>query len=129
MDYFSSKWGTKKFVMIGYSLGAEIVPFIVNRFPDELKTESSLLFCCLLLRQLISRYILQICLESAIAIIHTKLSGRLPECRTFITLIIFRRGEKTEVPDLLTGTPVIIRKIPGDHHYNFNVHRYYRNDE
>ncbi len=37
------------------------------------------------------------------------------------TLIIFGDGEKTEFPVLLKETPVIIRKIPGDHHYKFNL--------
>jgi type IV secretory pathway VirJ component len=37
------------------------------------------------------------------------------------TLIIFGDGEKTEIPALLSGTSVIIRKIPGDHHYKFNL--------
>ncbi len=37
------------------------------------------------------------------------------------TLIIFGDGEKTEVPELLNGTSVTIKKIPGDHHYKFNL--------
>jgi hypothetical protein len=37
------------------------------------------------------------------------------------TLIIFGDGEKTPIPELLSKTPVIIRKIPGDHHYKFNL--------
>jgi type IV secretory pathway VirJ component len=37
------------------------------------------------------------------------------------TLIIYGEGEKTNVPGLLAGTSVNIRKIPGDHHYKFNV--------
>jgi type IV secretory pathway VirJ component len=37
------------------------------------------------------------------------------------TLIIFGDGEKTEIPELLSGTSVTIRKLPGDHHYKFNL--------
>jgi len=37
------------------------------------------------------------------------------------TLIIFGDGEKTEIPALLSKTSVIIKKIPGDHHYKFNL--------
>jgi hypothetical protein len=36
------------------------------------------------------------------------------------TLIIFGESEKTQFPDLLTGTGAIIKKIPGDHHYKFD---------
>jgi len=37
------------------------------------------------------------------------------------TLIIFGNGEKTDVPYLLNGKEVTIRKIPGDHHYKFDI--------
>ena len=37
------------------------------------------------------------------------------------TLIIFGEGEKTEIHELISGTSVIVRKIPGDHHYKFNL--------
>jgi type IV secretory pathway VirJ component len=37
------------------------------------------------------------------------------------TLIIFGDGEKTQIPELLNGKAVMIRKIPGDHHYKFNL--------
>jgi hypothetical protein len=37
------------------------------------------------------------------------------------TLIIIGDGEKTRVPELLTGTSVKIKKIPGDHHYKYNT--------
>ena len=37
------------------------------------------------------------------------------------TLIIFGDGEKTGIPGLLSGTSITIRKIPGDHHYKFNL--------
>jgi hypothetical protein len=37
------------------------------------------------------------------------------------TLIIFGEGEKTPIPGLLSGTSILIRKIPGDHHYKFNL--------
>jgi type IV secretory pathway VirJ component len=41
--------------------------------------------------------------------------------QTVPTLIILGEGEKSEVPELLTGTSVKIRKIPGDHHYKFDL--------
>ena len=37
MAYYAKIWKRNKFVLMGYSLGAEIVPFIVNRLPEEMK--------------------------------------------------------------------------------------------
>jgi type IV secretory pathway VirJ component len=47
--------------------------------------------------------------------------GEITKLQSIPTLIIFGEGEKTQVPDSLSGTPVIIKKIPGDHHYKFNL--------
>ncbi|HSN50364.1 MAG TPA: AcvB/VirJ family lysyl-phosphatidylglycerol hydrolase, partial [Bacteroidales bacterium] len=37
LSYYAKEWHRNKFVLIGYSLGAEIVPFIFNRLPEEMK--------------------------------------------------------------------------------------------
>jgi type IV secretory pathway VirJ component len=37
------------------------------------------------------------------------------------TLIIIGEAEKTPVPELLAGTAVKIKKIPGNHHYKNNA--------
>ena len=41
--------------------------------------------------------------------------------QNFQTLIIFGEGEKTQIPALLAGKTISIKKIPGDHHYKFNL--------
>jgi type IV secretory pathway VirJ component len=35
---FQEKWQKKKVILIGYSFGAEVVPFIYNQFPTQLKS-------------------------------------------------------------------------------------------
>jgi len=37
------------------------------------------------------------------------------------TLIIIGDEEKTQIPELLAGTAVKIKKIPGNHHYKNNT--------
>jgi hypothetical protein len=37
------------------------------------------------------------------------------------TLLIFGDGEKSKIQGLLKGSSVIIKLIPGDHHYKFNL--------
>ena len=35
MHYYRQKWGTKRFVLTGYSFGADVLPAIYNRLPAE----------------------------------------------------------------------------------------------
>ena len=39
LTYYSKKWDAQKFVLVGYSQGADSLPFMVNRLPDELKSK------------------------------------------------------------------------------------------
>ena len=43
ITYYMSAWKKNKVILIGYSFGADVLPFIVNMFPEELKSEISLL--------------------------------------------------------------------------------------
>lgn len=120
LNFYSNEWGREKFVLIGYSLGAEIVPFIVNRLPDEMKSKIE------------SAVLLSPAITTDFEIHISNMLGMGNRQNTYNTideinkmsvptLIIFGDGEKTEIPELLSKTPVIIRKIPGDHHYKFNL--------
>jgi type IV secretory pathway VirJ component len=35
MQHYRQKWGTKRFVLTGYSFGADVLPAIYNRLPEE----------------------------------------------------------------------------------------------
>ena len=47
--------------------------------------------------------------------------NEIVKMQNFQTLIIFGEGEKTQIPELLAGKTISIKKIPGDHHYKFNL--------
>jgi type IV secretory pathway VirJ component len=119
LNYYGTKWGKNKFVLIGYSLGAELVPFIVNRLPADITTSSTVL--------------LSPATTTDFEIHVTNMMGIGNRSNTYDTvseiirmhhiptLIIYGDGEKTTIPELLHGTSVVIRKIPGDHHYHSNT--------
>jgi len=120
LNFYSNEWGRDKFILIGYSLGAEIVPFIVNRLPEEIKSKVE------------SAVLLSPATTTDFEIHISNMLGMGNRQNTYNTmdeitkmsvptLIIFGDGEKTEIPELLSKTPVVIRKIPGDHHYKFNL--------
>ncbi|HEV3050363.1 MAG TPA: AcvB/VirJ family lysyl-phosphatidylglycerol hydrolase [Longimicrobium sp.] len=33
--YYGERWGREKVVLVGYSMGADVLPFLINRLPDE----------------------------------------------------------------------------------------------
>ena len=37
IDYYMKQWNKKSFIIVGYSFGASVAPFIANEFPTELK--------------------------------------------------------------------------------------------
>lgn len=41
IDRYNDKWELKKVVLIGYSMGAEVIPFVVNCMEDKYKDELS----------------------------------------------------------------------------------------
>ncbi len=39
LDYYSKAWGAEQLILIGYSTGADTLPFMVNRLPEALKSK------------------------------------------------------------------------------------------
>ena len=121
LNFYGKEWGREKFVLIGYSLGAEIVPFIVNRLPEEIKSkiESAVLLSPATTTDF------EIHISNMLGMGNRQNTyntiDEIIKMQSVPTLLIFGDGEKTEIPELLSGTSVTIRKIPGDHHYKFNL--------
>ena len=108
-------------MIIGYSLGAEIVPFVFSRLPEELKS------------RVVSLVMLSPASNTDFEIHITDMLGMGNKRNTYDVIaeisgiqktrqiIIYGVNEKTGVPDLLKQTQVEIVRIPGDHHYNKNT--------
>jgi type IV secretory pathway VirJ component len=120
LNYYSKVWRKDQYILIGYSLGAEIVPFIVNRLPAEIK--QNLLSTVLLSPDTRTDFEIHISNMLGIGNSHNEFNviDEITKMPSINKLIIFGDSETTKVPDLLAGTGVKISKIPGDHHYKFN---------
>jgi type IV secretory pathway VirJ component len=121
LNYYSNEWGREKFVLVGYSLGAEIVPFIVNRLPDDMKSRVK----SAVLMSPATSTDFEIHISNMLGMGNKNNTyntiNEIVNIKSTPTLIIFGEGEKTQIPELLAGKAVVIRKIPGDHHYKFNL--------
>jgi type IV secretory pathway VirJ component len=121
LNFYGKKWGREKYVLIGYSLGAEIVPFIVNRLPEDIKPkiESAVLLSPATTTDFEIHISNMLGMGNRQNTYNT--TDEIIKMQSTPTLIIFGEGEKTSFPELLNKTSIIIKKIPGDHHYKFNL--------
>ncbi len=121
LNYYLKEWGRDKLVLVGYSLGAEIVPFIVNRLPAGIK--SKVISVVLLSPGINTDF--EIHISNMLGMGNRQNTYNVPEeikkMEGINTVIIFGEGEDSKVPELLKGTSVKISFIPGDHHYKFNL--------
>jgi type IV secretory pathway VirJ component len=42
LDHYGRLWGKRRFLLVGYSFGADVLPFLVNRLPAELRSRVAL---------------------------------------------------------------------------------------
>jgi type IV secretory pathway VirJ component len=120
LSYYEKEMNKQNIVFIGYSLGAEIVPFIISRLPKEMLDRVKMY----VLLSPASTTDFEVHLSDRLGIASTHDTYRVVEEIKKIPWIpavcIFGSDEKTQVPELLKDTKVKIAVIPGDHHYKFD---------
>jgi type IV secretory pathway VirJ component len=120
LDYYGKKWEKKRFILIGYSFGSEIVPFIVNRLPERIKSEVE----ASVLLSPTATTDFEIHLSSMLGMGSRQntynVIDEIKKEQWGKVLVIYGKDEKSVVPKQLNGTDVKIRYIPGDHHYQYN---------
>jgi type IV secretory pathway VirJ component len=121
LRYYAQKWGRKSFVLIGYSQGAEIVPFIATRISGEMKSKT--LSVVMLSPESTTDF--EVHFSNMLGMGNSKntfdVIAEIKKIVTINTVAIFGEGEKSEVPAKLSGTTVKCRLIPGDHHYKTDL--------
>jgi type IV secretory pathway VirJ component len=104
-------------MIIGYSLGAEIVPFVLSRLPRGLK--SKVVSTVMLSPQGTTDF--EVHVTDMLGIGNKKntynVINEISQEKEIRQVIIFGDNEKTDVPRLLKGTNTQIIKVPGDHHF------------
>ena len=121
LTYYGKEWNKPGIMLIGYSQGAEIVPFVLTRLPEELKS------------RVISTVMLSPAVNTDFQVHISNMLGlgskqntynvieEISEIQRTPQIIFFGDNEKTEVPELLRDKNVKIIRIPGDHHYKSNT--------
>jgi type IV secretory pathway VirJ component len=120
LSYYGKESGKTKFLLIGYSLGAELVPFVANRLPDVIK--SNIVSVVMLSPEATTDF--EIHLSNMLGMGNKRntydVIEEITRMKDIPALCIFGEGEKSSVPGLLKNTSVKIAIIPGDHHFKSN---------
>jgi type IV secretory pathway VirJ component len=121
LSYYSKVWNKKQYLLIGYSLGSEIIPFVVNRLPVHMR--SMIVSAVLLSPENYTDF--EIHISNMLGMGNNQntynVIQEILRMTPVNTLLIFGDGEKSKLPGLLAGKPVRISIVPGDHHYKSNV--------
>lgn len=121
ITYYGREWMKDKFLIIGYSLGAEIVPFIITGLPEALKSKVAL--AVMLSPETNTDF--EIHISNMLGMGNREntylVVNEIKKMEPVPSLCIFGASEKSKIPELLNRTSVHISIIPGDHHYRFNV--------
>jgi len=117
MAYYRKNWGTKSFVLAGYSFGADILPAIYNRLPTQDKDSVALLVLIALAKSAdfeihVSGWLGQSAGEQPLAPELTQ----IPKHKIFC---IYGKEEKTETAcTSFLNSEAKILELPGGHHFD-----------
>ena len=118
--YYLQQWNRKKFILVGYSFGASVVPFIADQFPPELKE---------LLNGIYSlspdeKADFEIHITDMLGIGSTEddhnVQEEIRKLKQIMTVCIFGEEEPVALHTLFKDAGAKIITIPGNHHYNNN---------
>jgi type IV secretory pathway VirJ component len=121
LNYYGKEWGKNRFIIIGYSQGAEIVPFLLTRFPDHLKAR--VLSAVMLSPETTTDFEIHITNMLGLGSRQNTYNvideiRKMPETNA---ICIYGSNEKTSMPELLKASSAKVVFIPGDHHYKSNT--------
>jgi type IV secretory pathway VirJ component len=118
IDWYTRHWNKRRVILFGYSFGADVLPFVVNRLPPPLLERiDRVVFAGLGPRAAFEFHLsnwLSDTPEDGLPVVDE--IRRMPAIRA-ICLYGLDEGTASACHDL-KNTAVILRELPGDHHFN-----------
>ncbi|MGY6037298.1 AcvB/VirJ family lysyl-phosphatidylglycerol hydrolase [Aeromonas sp. AE23HZ002T15] len=124
---YQARWGRQRWLLVGFSFGAEIVPFVINHLPDAYR--SSLVGAVMLSPSTASDFEIHV----SDMVVHDKAGSypTLPEVKAIKTLpLLCLQGADDDSPvrlcPLLKQPNVTTVTLPGSHHFDDDYGSLYR---
>jgi len=114
LRYYLAVWNKRDVIVIGYSFGADVAPFVVSRLPQDLRSKIN----SVNLLGITSTADFEVHVTTWLGVDHHGLPthpemDRLKER----VLCVYGAGEKDSLCPLLTGTKVKIAQVGSGHHF------------
>jgi type IV secretory pathway VirJ component len=120
LKYYMQQWHRKNFILVGYSFGACIVPFVSNRIPEEMRTSMRGVF--LLSPDETADF--EIHISDMLSLGNSKdtfnVIEEIKKAKVLQPVCILGKEEDIELRSKLSEAGAKILLQPGDHHYNNN---------
>lgn len=121
LRYYGGDWDKSEFMLFGYSQGAEILPFIYNRLPEDLKEKVKSLV--MLSPEKTTDFEIHITNMMGLGSRENtyKVIPELEQATAVQQIFVLGEDERSDLPELLKNTGAQFVKVPGDHHYQGNA--------
>lgn len=118
IQHYLQQWNKNEFILVGYSFGANIIPFIADKFSDEVKNHLSGLYCL----SPNEKADFEIHIIDMLGMGANKEKYNVPlqikKVHHFNITCIFGEQEDKTLPPRFKEAGAQIITIPGNHHYN-----------
>src|SRR3954464_9991967 len=111
---YMRSWSRQRIILVGYSLGADVLPFVQTRLDEDVKNKAS--HVVLLSPSATTDFEVHVFYSSKGESVPAEINKL-----TKPTLVIFGNTEKNILDKGISNKNVTIIRIPGDHHYNDDV--------
>ena len=118
IEHYMQFWHKKSFILIGYSFGADIVPFVANRMPQAMKTSLKAVFS--LSPDLKGDFEIHVTDMLSFGSSQDKFDvpGEIKIIKHLHPICIFGEQEESSTHILFSEAGAKIILLPGTHHYN-----------
>jgi type IV secretory pathway VirJ component len=121
IETYTKAWNRSDVVLIGYSRGADVIPFAVNRLPAASRARIRLVALVAPAR----RTSFEIHISDYFS--DSGSAGVVPELQALVkaqrTVCIYGVNEDSTACTAFTATNLIVRPLPGNHHFNGDYER------
>ncbi len=121
IQHYAQQWNRRKFILMGYSFGASLVPFIAERFSQPVKNDMQ----CLFSLSPDETADFEIHITDMLSLGSKKdtydVVSQIKKVEKLHPICLFGDKENVDVRRKFANTGVKMLTIPGNHHYNRNA--------
>ena len=118
LRYYLSRWQKERIVLIGYSFGADVLPAVISRLPQNLRDKIDLVAFLGLSTHASFAFSLRHWISDAPAAGDQPVRPEVEKLVGLKRLCIYGLEEDDALCPKLADTGVIVNSMPGDHHFD-----------